>query len=124
MSATLKSSFANTLSALDELIKKLEVNTGLTEATARKQFPERFTTTKTNSSQVVAPNEEDKTNAEPVKAKKEEKQATTQPKTETKEGSKEALPPATLEDFAKLDIRVGKIKECWKVAIVFVALIR
>lgn len=25
------------------------------------------------------------------------------------------LPPATLEDFIKLDIRVGEIVDCWKV---------
>jgi len=30
-----------------------------------------------------------------------------------KEESKE-LPPPTIEDFAKIDIRVGKIVECWK----------
>lgn len=29
------------------------------------------------------------------------------------------LPVGTLEDFAKIDIRVGEIKECWKVSSFF-----
>lgn len=51
--------------------------------------------------------------------KVEETQKTTQevPKTDVKEEAKtEATAPTEglLEDFARLDIRVGKITECWK----------
>ena len=49
--------------------------------------------------------------ANPPEEKK-EAPATTAPQEKT-------LPEPTIEDFAKLDIRVGKITECWKVAFNF-----
>lgn len=40
-----------------------------------------------------------------------------QKKMESAAPEKKELPVPTLEDFLKLDIRIGEITECWKVSI-------
>ena len=85
---TLLPFFKNTISKLDKLILKLQSNTGSTG----KLIPVTM-----DAKQETQP----------------EKKPQNQPQGK-KEESKE-LPQPTAEDFAKLDIRVGKIVECWRV---------
>jgi hypothetical protein len=128
------SNFANTITKLDALIHRLEVNTG------SPHRPSPFTTG-TGVTQPPAPHHPtvDTANKTPAQTAnnnsngKEGKSATSasQPKSaqsaqsaasEESKGDKpkaekaeKEIPPGTIEDFAKLDIRVGRIVECWKV---------
>eukprot|EP01017_Pseudomicrothorax_dubius_P008064 TRINITY_DN12610_c0_g2_i2.p1 TRINITY_DN12610_c0_g2~~TRINITY_DN12610_c0_g2_i2.p1 ORF type:complete len:210 (+),score=76.23 TRINITY_DN12610_c0_g2_i2:49-678(+) len=149
-SKKIASSLVRSLTKLDGLIHRLEINTGV----AHKASPFAWLTAGQKESEIQAnkpapapqkqaqnqptkqaetkeenkkpqegkkkPQEEKKTAQEkapaPVKeaaAAKNEESKTAPPPKDSKE-EKEKVPPGTLEDYPKMDIRVGRIIECWK----------
>lgn len=114
--------FPKTLSKLNDLISKLEVRTGITQKTlkdaqdassAQPEIPK----TNPEPAQIKAPvAEKPQPKPQEQKPKKEEKpkKEASKPQEEEKQASSGELGP---EEFAKLDIRVGKIVKCWKVIV-------
>ena len=132
-----KTSFEKSLSKLDGLIFTLEERTGMTRELLKD---EGITGTTTVQTKIQAPKpsqteqkpaeeknvEEKKVEENKASEKKAEKKEKSDKKAEAKEPKeKKEKKPAkaaektadeiTAEDFARLDVRVGKIIECWKV---------
>ena len=115
--------FAKTLSKLDTLIAKLEVRTGLTQELLKSGTGVPQVLVKATENQNAAPeqtpNVSSEKNAAPKQEKKEKPKAEAKPKKEApakKEEEKQDGPVELQpEDLAKLDIRVGRIIDCWRV---------
>ncbi len=110
--------FAKTLAKLDTMISKLEVRTGLTQELLKSGtgIPQVLTQATENQNNNT-------TTEKPAPAPKQEKaqkpKSEAKPKVETpakqEEEKQNTQVPLQPEDFAKLDIRVGRITDCWKV---------
>lgn len=113
--------FAKTLSKLDSLIAKLEVRTGITQELLRSGTGVPQVLVKAAENQNAAPEQAPKVSSDKEAAPKQEKNQKTKeakPKKEApakKEEEKQDTPAQLQpEDFAKLDIRVGRIIDCWR----------
>lgn len=127
---TSKTSFEKSLTKLDSLISTLEENTGMTRELLKAQGVSAPATVQTN---IQAPTEqkpveekkvEEKKTSEKKSDKKSEAKEQKEQKTEKKEkkpvkAAEKSADEISAEDFARLDIRVGKIIECWKVQVGF-----
>jgi len=113
--------FTKTLAKLDSLISKLEVRTGITQELLKSGtgVPQVLTQATENQNQNNnAPNTTTEKPA-PKQEKAQKPKAEAKPKTEApakqEEEKQNTQVPLQPEDFAKLDIRVGRIVDCWKV---------
>ena len=102
--------FAKTLSKLDSLISTFEVRTGLTRELLKESGETSKITLNFSENPIPPKNEiqEEKPKEAPVK-KAEKTKTKAEPKVEEEKQNN------PLDEFAKLDIRVGKIVECWRV---------
>lgn len=123
-----KTSFEKSLNKLNGLISTLEERTGMTQELLKAEGITGTTTAKTNvQAPKPAQTEQKPVEQKPVEEKKVEEKKPSEkkekkekepkePKAEKKpaKAAEKTIDEITAEDFARLDIRVGKIVECWK----------